>query len=827
MKQFLASIFLLVSIINAQVTGLSGWDLFVDPGHSQIENMGVSGYSEAESNLTMALHLKEILLSETDIAEVWTSRSNHTELVSLNARSDMANLLGAQWFHAIHSNAPASTPAGNNVLLLYGESSPGVEKTWAPGGRAVSDIMAPVMAATMRIPEFGGNGSRGDCVFYGATSGPYLSVNRRTNMPSELSESGFHTIPSHNQLQMNPEYARLVAYSMFWTFLDHHNIERPNAGILTGIIADSESGIRINGATASVDGQVYTTDSYDSRFHLYTTNPNLYHNGFYFFEGISPGTHEIIVSAPGFRPDTLNVTMDENFITFRDIGLTSTTPPVVLASSPALNDTLFPSWDELVFQFSRAMNRLSVEAAFSITPSHTGAFSWSADSKTMTFLPDDVLAYVTTHTLEIAGSAFDVLGYPLDGNGDGVGGDSWTIQFTTGYADMDPPAIIQSYPINGQGQIGLKPVLSIVYDELIEPSSFQEDMIIFKRWAGSLDVSRIVELDVVGDHSVIHVYTTEFLTPLNSYILKVLPGLADGLGHTVSSTKTINFSTTGVAQQTVTIDDFDGNFTSYWWRPNNGVSDSTTGVIDENTNYWENSDLFVRNSGSSQSMQLDYDWNPDVSTWLIRLYLSGGAPRGVQFNDSYKLQAFVFGDGQGNKMRFAVHDATYFEVSPWYTIDWYGWRLVSWDMSNDGTGTWIGDGVLDGSLYIDSFQFTHDEGAGMAGTYYIDDLCYAEAAPTSTEPDPQGLPLKFALLPNYPNPFNPWTNIPFTLPERADVHVSVYNLRGEEVAHLISGSLDAGYHVTRWNASEMSSGLYLIKLEANDILITRKVTVLK
>ena len=78
-----------------------------------------------------------------------------------------------------------------------------------------------------------------------------------------------------------------------------------------------------------------------------------------------------------------------------------------------------------------------------------------------------------------------------------------------------------------------------------------------------------------------------------------------------------------------------------------------------------------------------------------------------------------------------------------------------------------------------------------------------------------------------PNPFNPWTSIPFTLPERVDVKIRVYNLRGEEVAHLFSGSLEAGRHVTRLDASDLSSGLYLVKMEARDISVTRKITVLK
>ena len=89
------------------------------------------------------------------------------------------------------------------------------------------------------------------------------------------------------------------------------------------------------------------------------------------------------------------------------------------------------------------------------------------------------------------------------------------------------------------------------------------------------------------------------------------------------------------------------------------------------------------------------------------------------------------------------------------------------------------------------------------------------------------VPTEYKLDQNYPNPFNPWTSIPFSLPERAEVQISIFNLRGEEVAHLLSGSLEAGHHVTRWNASQTPSGLYLVKMEANERSVTRKITVLK
>jgi len=88
-------------------------------------------------------------------------------------------------------------------------------------------------------------------------------------------------------------------------------------------------------------------------------------------------------------------------------------------------------------------------------------------------------------------------------------------------------------------------------------------------------------------------------------------------------------------------------------------------------------------------------------------------------------------------------------------------------------------------------------------------------------------PSELALLPNYPNPFNPWTTIPFTLVNDAHINIRVYNLRGETVATLLSGKLAPGYHETRWNASDVSSGVYLIRLEANGLTKTQKVMVIK
>lgn len=74
------------------------------------------------------------------------------------------------------------------------------------------------------------------------------------------------------------------------------------------------------------------------------------------------------------------------------------------------------------------------------------------------------------------------------------------------------------------------------------------------------------------------------------------------------------------------------------------------------------------------------------------------------------------------------------------------------------------------------------------------------------------MPLSFALQQNYPNPFNPTTNIRFSLPQTGEVSLTVYNIQGQRVATLVSGTLQAGMHQARFDGSALSSGVYLARL---------------
>lgn len=100
------------------------------------------------------------------------------------------------------------------------------------------------------------------------------------------------------------------------------------------------------------------------------------------------------------------------------------------------------------------------------------------------------------------------------------------------------------------------------------------------------------------------------------------------------------------------------------------------------------------------------------------------------------------------------------------------------------------------------------------------------AVPTSIDPADE-LPIEIALAQNYPNPFNPTTSIRFELPESQPIALEVYDLSGRHIATLASSVHTAGFHEVSFDASGLSSGVYLYRLQTESQTFTRKFTLLK
>ncbi|MGE5436940.1 MAG: T9SS type A sorting domain-containing protein [Syntrophothermus sp.] len=88
-------------------------------------------------------------------------------------------------------------------------------------------------------------------------------------------------------------------------------------------------------------------------------------------------------------------------------------------------------------------------------------------------------------------------------------------------------------------------------------------------------------------------------------------------------------------------------------------------------------------------------------------------------------------------------------------------------------------------------------------------------------------PTKFLLNQNYPNPFNPSTTISFNVPEKSNVTLKVFDMLGNEVATLLNEVKEAGYYNINFDASSVTSGIYLYQLSSGDNRSIRKMTLLK
>jgi hypothetical protein len=95
------------------------------------------------------------------------------------------------------------------------------------------------------------------------------------------------------------------------------------------------------------------------------------------------------------------------------------------------------------------------------------------------------------------------------------------------------------------------------------------------------------------------------------------------------------------------------------------------------------------------------------------------------------------------------------------------------------------------------------------------------------EPRTQTLPVDIALDQNYPNPFNPSTQISFTLPSSENVTLEIFEITGRKVATLINGVQPAGTNTVRFDASNLSSGMYIYRLQSSSISLTRKMMLIK
>ena len=173
--------------------------------------------------------------------------------------------------------------------------------------------------------------------------------------------------------------------------------------------------------------------------------------------------------------------------------------------------------------------------------------------------------------------------------------------------------------------------------------------------------------------------------------------------------------------------------------------------------------------------------------------------------------------------------------------------LLNWDTASNSTsfGIQVSTDSLFGAIIFDSVvsisqvtvpsgmlsnnvrYYWKVRGSNVSGSGPWSVIWNFTSAPLAFHQNGDAIPKEFKLYNNFPNPFNPATNIRFDVPKSGNVEISVYDMLGKEITTLVNLQLQPGTYETEWDASGYSSGIYYYKITCGDFTQTKKMVLVK
>lgn len=468
----------------------------------------------------------------------------------------------------------------------------------------------------------------------------------------------------------------------------------------------------------------------------------------------------------------------------------------------------------------------------SLTPD----FSWEAeefaDSYNFQLATDESFSTIVVDSVGISGTAFAVT-EDLDNlteyfwrvrgqNSDGTGSWSAVQSFTT---IIEVPAVVAlSTPADEAVDVSTTPSLSWGESDraaeytvqLSASSDFSTNLVDSVVTSASFDVETTLENDSTYFWRVLAANdggqaewsaTWSFTTVVDVPAMVTLSGPANEASG-VTTTPTLSWTeVSGAAEYTVqfsTSDDFEDvdnvieettsetsievseeldNMTQYYWR----VQAINAGGAGEWSSTWSFTTIVAApeavsllapaNDGELITVEPEFSWaaTQNASEYTFQLSASNS------FETPLVDSTFASSDTSFTLAEALDYDTEYF------------WRVQA---TNDGgTGDWSA-----------TFSFTTEMG---------------------TSSELENMPVEFTLNQNYPNPFNPTTNLRFGIPEAAEVRLEVYNMLGQHVSTIVNERKSAGWHTVAFDASSLSSGMYIYRIKAGNFVQTKQMMLIK
>jgi len=312
-----------------------------------------------------------------------------------------------------------------------------------------------------------------------------------------------------------------------------------------------------------------------------------------------------------------------------------------------------------------------------------------------------------------------------------------------------------------------------------------------------------------------------------------------------------------IAQSTLYQERFPNNQPELSWVSGDGVSQLKTATLSGNPS-GDNTVGYVRGQAPPINLGMIQAGASNLKNYRVeaQVFLRRNASAGSGTNNGilgriiqagqtikgYVLASDFDGNNRLRLQKFTGNIAALAVIRNWTAAEIPGgipsassWHKLALDFQGAQINAYYDGQLMPGSPFTDT-----ESDSGTFGIYcfvgfdtpndsvtYFDDVRVVSVTTAVDEHPISIAPSLFQLLPNYPNPFNPLTTIPFALEGVAYIQLEVLNLAGQKITTLAHGRWSQGEHSVHWNAAGFPSGTYVVRLQAGDQMLTRRMLLVK